>query len=143
MRRTLRRQLVVAVAVLGTSVAVVRAAATDGRFVSTGGSIQDTVTRLEWQPDAGSFAWSTSLCVGAPPWRLPSVEELETLVDERATTGPRVDAIFSGTTAEAYWTSTVKAGGGTPSAWTVNFSTGAVDTAAQTGSLRVKCVKAF
>ncbi len=82
-----------------------------GRYTATTvtqvSAILDTRTRLTWQQTAapGTAMWASAVtacnALGAG-WRLPTVEELETLVDETMVNSA-IDSSFAGTVG-CYWT---------------------------------------
>ncbi len=82
---------------------------------------------------------AAALC-GMSDWRLPMLQELETLVDMGAA-GPRIDpAHFPGTAAASYWARTPFAGS-TAQAWALDFATGTPSPAPRSGALRVRLVR--
>ncbi len=93
-----------------------------GHYQPGRGSVVDTRTRLTWQLDVPKdpLPWSqardycAALDLDGPGWRLPSVSELQTLIDETA---------FPGTPSDYFWTSSIL-----PRfesfAWTVYFGYG-------------------
>jgi hypothetical protein len=113
----------------------------DGRYAVGPVDVEDGFTGLTWQRgdsrdfSAAAVAWETAdaycnqLSFGdGAPWRLPSVQELATLVDEsRFSAGlPAIDlAAFPMTAPSAYWSSTRLMG--SAAHWTVDFSYGVVD----------------
>lgn len=122
-----------------------RADSPDARFSAAGspGGIQDAVTGLIWeQPDDGNqYTWADAKTHCSTPWRLPSVEELTTLIDPRAApTTLSMDPIFSGAGLEFYWSTTVVSGSSTQ-AWGVYFNGGAADIGTQTDTHRARCVR--
>jgi hypothetical protein len=117
-------------------------------------TVTDLGTGLVWRRaplDATYTFAAAQLQCGAAGfgWRVPSVKELQTLVDEEKTAGPLIDeTAFSGTPAgpAPFWTSSRSAD--TPNAaWFVDFATGAAaDTAPVAGDLidqlyQVRCVR--
>ena len=118
-----------------------RANATDSRFLVVTRGIQDSVTGLVWQqPDDGmvyTLANAQSACMS--PWRLPTVTELFTLADPRATAAPMIDSAFTGTGSTGYWSSTAVASGS--SAWNVNFGNANIGASASNSMYRVRCVQ--
>lgn len=114
------------------------------RFVNhQDGTITDTLTGLVWLQDAGCLApglWAAALTEAnalangscgledgskAGDWRLPNVNELESLVDVSAA-NPAVSAQFENVSGETYWTSTSYWGGqtGSPQAWAIRMADG-------------------
>lgn len=127
----------------------VHADAPGGRFTSGNGIVLDTKTGLTWeQPfDGTSRHWveAATYCEGLDldghdDWRLPSVKELQTIVDETMY-NPAVDPnAFLNMPTDVFWTSSVWATN--PSnAWVVYFSYGYSSIRDATYSGRVRCVR--
>jgi hypothetical protein len=146
-----RRWILAAVAAGGLAAALARASAPAGWYVtaSQGGvaTVGDTKTGLVWQQVAlpGAFAWSdaaASCAALGPGWRLPSLKELQTIVDEDAPAGaPSIDATaFPATPADDFWTSSAFAGA-PDLAWRVSFSGGNTYTADVSTAARARCVQ--
>ncbi len=103
------------------------------RYETTTAEVRDVATGLTWQRKApekklrfeAARAYCTQLTLGGNKnWRLPSLVELLTLVDEQATAPPLIDGTaFPLTAREAYWSSSSFSGGPT-SAWYVSFNEG-------------------
>jgi hypothetical protein len=94
------------------------------RFVVLDRAVRDRGTGLVWARASISAAtWADARDACAVLGRLPSLRELQTIVDETAV-DPAIDgAAFPGTLAERHWTSTVRdAGELLP--WTVDFADG-------------------
>jgi len=104
----------------------------------TGNCITDKLTGLMWvrNPDATARTWQQALdfanslerC-GAADWRLPNVNELESLVNiDVANQASFLNGQgFSGVQADGYWSSSSWAGfgsGSVPLAWVVNMVSG-------------------
>lgn len=109
------------------------------------GTVTDSLTGLIWLQDAGCFAattWSAALAdvnqlssgacglsdgSVAGQWRLPNINELESLIDVSAS-GPALPAqnYFANVSEGVYWSSTSYFGGetGSPEAWTIRLSDG-------------------
>jgi hypothetical protein len=119
--------------------------------------VTDLGTGLQWQRAAGdatfTFDEAQAHCAALPlaggDWRVPSVKELQTLVDDAKTAGPYIDqTVFAGTPAgrAPFWTSSPSAAAAS-AAWFVDFATGeAAATAAVSGDLvdqlhQVRCVR--
>jgi hypothetical protein len=109
------------------------------------GVIKDTVTGLMWQQTTapgmsdGTYSWQQAedycenLALGGyDDWRLPTIQELSTLVDSGVslsseTVNPTINmTFFNETVPSNYWTKTLFTGNSNQ-AWTVDFSTGSVD----------------
>jgi hypothetical protein len=120
-----RRSLTILLGVTGVAAlfaVTVRAAAPAGRYTVVSGSIVDGKTGLIWQGQADSATYTSAVagttcqalnCGGfASGWRVPTLKELQTLIDWRAgsTTGtpPVIDTTaFPGPYAagDVFWTS--------------------------------------
>jgi len=115
------------------------------------GTVTDRVTGLVWQQVAptATYAWTGALAycptlnlAGDTDWRLPTVIELASLVDDSivppaATIEPTA---FPGAPAQWFWSATPTAGA--PSnAWYVSFDNGQNTTADKTSLLYVRCVR--
>ncbi len=127
-----------------------RAAAPAGHFTDVGdGTVRDNLTGLVWQqgfsPSTQSQAASATYCstLTVPSgggWRLPTVAELQTLVDETVS-APAIDtAYFPSTPVEEFWSSSSVAG--SPSyGWGVHFSVGPAFLNDVTLNYRARCVR--
>lgn len=121
------------------------AASSGDRYAITDGNVLDNRTKLTWQQDIGddTYSWSDAAthCSGLPgaAWRLPSIGELQTLVDE--TTNPAVTAsAFPMTPSEYFWSSSVVADDPTR-AWDTFFANGSTYSFATTMQRYVRCVR--
>jgi hypothetical protein len=112
--------------------------------------VRDLATGLTWQraPPPRSFAFEAALgyCThlnldGHQDWRLPSMPELMTLVDERAS-NPAIDVgAFPGTPADSFWTASLFGGARSTEAWHVAFDRGSALYGFFKGTYRVRCVR--
>jgi hypothetical protein len=121
----------------------------EGRFVDNqDGTVTDTCTGLMWQKETAdvnrdgqtiadlsdSLPWCNALAycenlsfAGHDDWRLPSVRELQSIVDYRQV-APSIDPVFHAFGGALYWSSTTYATD--PSyAWEVTFGHGEVNPA--------------
>lgn len=116
------------------------------KYIDNGdGTITDTSTTLMWQKSFGQGSWDTanSYCNqagtgGYSDWRLPSLTELQLLVDPAYE--PTIDPIFACATAYTsyYWTSSVEG----DSAWTVRFYAGGAHLIVKSNpNIYVRCVR--
>jgi Protein of unknown function (DUF1566)/Carboxypeptidase regulatory-like domain len=109
------------------------------------GTVTDNLTGLIWLQNAGCFPpaiWSTALAEvnqlasgacglndgsSAGQWRLPNLNELESMVDVSAANPVvSVSSLFLNVSNGIYWSSTSYFGGqgGSPNAWSIRFSDG-------------------
>ncbi len=95
------------------------------------GCAAGTVTKLHW--DTALIAARNSNFAGYGDWRLPSKQELESLVDDTCSSPAINDAVFPNTASTETWTSTTQYLGAT-AAWTVDFSIGSNGSAGKYGS---------
>jgi Protein of unknown function (DUF1566) len=118
------------------------------RYDARGLDVRDTATGLTWQREVptrafafeGARAYCAQLTLGGKTgWRVPSMGELLTLIDEHAS-APMIDtAAFPATPRESFWTSSVFAD--TPAmAWHVYFDHGNALYGLVSGAHRVRCV---
>jgi hypothetical protein len=112
------------------------------------GSVVDMKSKLVWQRDAeaGAHTWAEAktycetLTVAAGGFRLPSMKELQTLIDESAA-DPAIDAAaFPGAPGESFWTGSPLAGS-MAEAWFVNFYNGVAYTSLVDHTYRARCVR--
>lgn len=106
-----------------------QANAPQGHYTIMNGSVYDTKTKLTWQQtiSSSSFTWSeaqnhcSNLTLDGDGWRVPSLKELQTIVDETKSY-PAIDPnAFPDTPLDEFWTSSLKADA--PNlAWYVDFS---------------------
>lgn len=114
-------------------------------------TVRDLGTGLTWQravPDSLlTFDAAQTYCAalslgGKAGWRAPSLPELLTLIDERATEAPLIDrAAFPDTTSDAFWTSSYF-GGAQGLSWQVYFDHGNGLYGLPSATFRVRCVTA-
>jgi hypothetical protein len=122
------------------------------------GTIKDNATGLIWQKcsqgqnndatcsgSATTETWANALtyCSGLTlagrTWRLPTVNELGSLLDTTKTSHPSIDTAFPNTVPNGYWSSTTYAPN-TYNAWYVNFNSGNVNFSLKANSYYVRCV---
>jgi Protein of unknown function (DUF1566) len=123
-------------------------AAPPARYDIQADEVRDVASGLLWQravgAKTGSFESARAYCrrlslAGNRHWRVPTLVELLTLIDERAT-APMVDrAAFPDTPPEPFWTSSTFASG-TELAWFVRFDQGSALYGRLSESFRVRCV---
>lgn len=152
MTRLTRAWVAVAAFMCWAPVATVRANAPPGRYTTGQGTVVDTKTKLVWQQPCASsrMTWANakSYCAGlgatlaGSGWRLPTINELATLVDT-SIAPPRaaIDPVFfPNAPKDDFWSSTLVAG--TPSTiWVETFSIGGAGQTMASMSYLVRCVR--
>ncbi len=123
--------------------------APDCRYASGTGIIIDRTTNLIWELAYGTAmnhdaadAYCKMSTTDNAGFRLPSVEELQTIVDVHQSQ-PAIDSsVFTGLPSGSllHWTSTTRAANGA-FAWRVNFADGSVGVSPKNDLLFVRCVK--
>lgn len=120
--------------------------ASEGSDVSN--VVLDHGTRLAWQRAAAptTRSWDDAdqycrtLTLSGTGWRLPSMKELQTLLD-LGRQAPAIDpAAFPAAPTEQYWSSSPLAGS-TSDAWSVSFRLGAASPLPRDGLNWVRCVR--
>ncbi|MSP92819.1 MAG: DUF1566 domain-containing protein [Myxococcales bacterium] len=119
-----------------------------GRFkASNVGTVQDSKLGLVWQQGdsanaldwAGAKDYCAGLALAGTGWRLPTVGELHSLIDERRGYGERIARPFNNSD-NWFWTATAYPGSFS-NAWLVNFYFGNSNGNGTTGTCRVRCVR--
>ena len=142
------RALGVVVVVLSTASA--DASAPAGRYTAAGGTVYDTKTKLTWQQTAPStdYTWTDAKtsCAGAGAslggagWRLPTIKELQTIVDD-SRSNPSIDpTAFPGVPGNPFWSSSPLAGSSS-NAWFVSFYDGSASYGGVSDMHNVRCVR--
>lgn len=123
-------------------------AATPHYSYPTADTVLDSRTGLTWQRNvattpstwAEAIASCGALALDGTGWRLPSMKELQTLLD-LGRQNPALDpAAFPGAPSNEAWTSTPLTGS-TTDAWYVNFWFGITNTLARSTTTWVRCVR--
>ncbi|HRI67367.1 MAG TPA: DUF1566 domain-containing protein [Polyangium sp.] len=119
-----------------------------GRYTVADLTVGDTRTGLVWerqgpaaaQTSANAATYCQNSTLENAQWRLPTMKELQTLVDE-SQSGPSIDVIaFPGTPAGEFWTSSTV--GSFPILnWTINFVDGDTSFGSGTKTAYVRCVR--
>lgn len=119
------------------------------RFTISGGTVTDQYTGLTWQRDVapGTYTWEDAkahcptVSTDGGGWRLPSVKELVTLIDNTRYNPAIEVSTFLGTN-DATWSATEYADSPPVSAWNVRFYLGRTDLSLPTTSTaQVRCVR--
>jgi hypothetical protein len=117
------------------------------RYSSENGTVLDRQTTLTWQRviPKSLYTWAdaTKYCAGldlsGPGWRLPTINEVQTLVDESH--NPSIDlTAFPATPSEYFWSSS-RVVDDIARAWTTFFTNGSTYSFAITGLKNVRCVR--
>ncbi|MEI6806251.1 MAG: DUF1566 domain-containing protein, partial [Myxococcaceae bacterium] len=123
-------------------------------IVGTGrntGTVIDSVTGLTWQKlapattytQSGAAGYCSSLILGGftSNWRLPTIKELQTLVDYSVSQNSLImDSVFSGERVNWYWSSTPWATS-PANGWGIYFGYGSLDEYGPPGQIYVRCVR--
>ena len=119
-------------------------------YVDNGDStVTDTVTGLMWQQlvQATTYSWvqALSYCptltlVGYSDWRLPSVIELESIVD-LGQPSPSINGTYFPSTPPKYFWSATQDASSPSQAWFVDFRTGTTYFSGVSGSNPIRCVR--
>ena len=115
------------------------------RYTAAATGVADLDKNLTWQSavDPGSYTYAAAATYCASlgaSYRLPTIRELETLIDASATTSPVIDATtFPSTPASFFWTST-EFFGSTGVAMELDFTDGSVNNDDEANAHRVRCV---
>jgi hypothetical protein len=119
-----------------------------GQYTTANGTVYDNRTKLTWQQTVPSttYTWAgaktccAGLNLGGTGWRLPTVKELQTIVDD-SQSSPSIDTTaFLSTSASWFWSSSPMAGSST-NAWGVNFNYGDTGDFAVSNMFNVRCVR--
>ncbi len=119
-------------------------------FIKSEDIVTDSVSGLEWQDDTvgSTMTWENAIfqCEdltlgGHSDWRLPSINELKSIVDRSKVSLHIVDG-FENTSSYYYWSSTTYVGS-KGHAWVVDFDIGYVygHGTNKDGSYYVRCVR--
>ena len=155
MRSTMKRvrttwlETVATCGVLLVSMATAQGAAPPGRYSISAGTVYDTKTRLTWQqtvtPTTYAFADAVNYCaalgatLGGAGWRVPTIKELQTIVDYSQARAPWLDSTaFPATPVHSFWSATAEAG--TTTHWVLDFSVGNITLPGMSTSNNIRCV---
>ncbi len=117
-------------------------------YSRSGDVIVDNATGLEWQDnETGQKTWDaaatycTDLPLNGGGWRLPSIEELETLVDDGRYNPSTTGGVFQHISSDYYWSSTTSYASYSGYVWYVDFDRGRSSSTDKTKSYYVRCVR--
>ncbi|MBI5495970.1 MAG: DUF1566 domain-containing protein [Deltaproteobacteria bacterium] len=136
------------VPMLAAGLGLVRAAAPPTRYTTTAGVVLDNCTGLHWQQghDAGqgwtnaaAYCQNNTAGLSGTNWRLPTIKELQSIVDETVL-NPSIDTATFTAVPDCYWSSS-KVAGNSGLAWAVFFSSGGTTSFGLANPCRVRCVR--
>jgi hypothetical protein len=117
----------------GVLTASAEASAPAGRYIASLGTVTDTKTKLIWQQrvssstytwaDAQAYCQTVGASLGGTGWRLPTIKELQTIVDDSRSSASIDPIAFPATPQAPFWSSSTMAGSSSI-AWIVTFSYG-------------------
>jgi len=130
----------------------VPAVAANVRYTTSNGTVLDTKTKLTWQQSfsdsrmtwaaAKSYCAGLGSALGGSGWRLPTIKELQTLVDVSVSPGPTIDTTaFPYTPATSDFWSSTPASANPSAAWVVLFSDGNEGQSDMSQMLSARCVR--
>jgi len=113
-------------------------------------TVIDNITKLEWQrmDDGTGRNWDDAwdYCADLPldnhdDWRLPSITELQSIVDYGSPSAPLINQVaFTNTINGGYWSAFTRADTSSR-AWPVNFNNGIIASLDKTSVFTVRCVR--
>ena len=132
------------IGVLLSAASLLRADTTDSRFTTVGNTVVDAVTGLTWLLPGTvgvhpTVTYSQAGAVCTSPWRLPTVEELSTLLDPRSSVAPLCDSHFTNMD-YIFWTSTPYSNP-SQNQWAISFDDGNISGDGDGAQARVICVQ--
>jgi len=110
------------------------------------GTVKDNKTGLIWQkkPSASKLTWEQALsyCINnlGKDWRLPTIKELQSVVDYSSFSPSINNHFFSDAYPGEFWTSTTNSNA-THTAWSVNFQFGNSNIDIKTNKLNIRPVR--
>lgn len=146
----MRRVWTLALCGLVLSSGVLMAAAPTGQYEISDETVKDLRTGLVWQRRLDSvprtFEEAKAYCdqsrIGSSKgWRLPTVAELQTIVDVRRSEPAADEKAFPNLVTDKCWTSTRSSPDEDANVWAVSFSIGVMSEYKDTAALSVICVR--
>ncbi len=124
-----------------------RADAPMDQYAMMGGTVLDRKTQLTWEQNADTSTFTfdeaktycDTLTLGGLKWRVPSMKELQTIVDETLVDPSADPNAFPDTKIDDYWTSSIYELDPT-SAWTLHADFGGTGVDPVTTPHYVRCV---
>jgi hypothetical protein len=111
-------------------------------YTDNGTTITDNVTVRVWQKtdDGETRTWAQAVAFCGSSMRLPTLIELDSIMDLSVEAGPAINPIFAGTAAAGYWTSTVDPDN-VDNVWVLDFGTTEDSIVAKTTTNYTRCVE--
>lgn len=125
-----------------------RADAPFDQYVISNGTVVDMKSQLTWEQNASTelYTWNEAMAhclnlqLDGSGWRVPSMKELQTIVDETRIE-PSIDVtVFMGTKLEPYWSSSQRAAN-TGERWLISFDYGGATRDSLNAAYPVRCVR--
>jgi hypothetical protein len=147
--RAKRALVVVVLSICSQLGSRVAADAPPGRYTVAAETVRDNRTGLVWQKtveantqdNASAAAYCPTLTLdGVTNFRLPTMEELQSLVDFTRTSPAMDTKAFPAAPPDSFWSSTPYVGGSEGSFWYLNFKDGTMAGSTSSGLFRVRCV---
>jgi hypothetical protein len=122
-------------------------------YVADDEAVTDTATGLVWQKvhktDAATWQEAVDHCLGLSlagfgDWRLPTMQELFSLVAWNKDISPYINAAFTSTSGywpSMYWSADSRADDPTGTAWYIDFKMPSAYSTSKTSSRDVRCVR--
>lgn len=125
-----------------------QANAPTGQYVVSNGTVFDAKSQLTWEQNPpgvlvsfdAANAYCAGLGLGGGNWRVPSMKELQTIIDETKVDPCIDESAFPNTMLDKYWSSTRWADGSSD-AWYVRFDYGSSNLEATINVHYVRCVR--
>jgi|SRR5450759_1331730 len=116
------------------------------------GTVYDAKSKLTWQQivSTSTYKWDAAqtycsgvgASLGGTGWRLPTIKELQSIVDLSQAAYPFIDPnAFPSTPSATFWSATLSYGSGASYAWVVNFDRGFTTYNNVSGTNNVRCVR--
>jgi hypothetical protein len=127
-----------------------RAKAPSGRYKMLNGAVTDTKTGLVWEAattgvnagEAKTHCAGLTSTLGGVGWRIPTIKELESLVDETVTSGAAIDPVFLDAPSQWFESSTPSTTAPTTDGWYLDAGTGVTHIFTRTSlSAYARCVR--
>jgi len=124
------------------------AQAPEGQYEVANGIVTDVKTQLHWQQQADptlrhradAVMHCATLDLNGQGWRVPTMKEIQTLVDETVTNPAMDTMVFPGLAASCYWSSSLMTDGALYG-WVLRSTEGGVESVGMNVNCAVRCVR--